>query len=96
MPANAQSSREIGVSDGTLNNWRNQYRDRGNAVPADPSNSESRGGAGVKRRSTLGGGYVEDGHLESSDRPYRNRVVSGNETPESSAAFERMMDLDNC
>ena len=45
MPPNAQSvaqvSRDIGVSDVTLYNWRNQYRDRGNAVPADPSNPEN-------------------------------------------------------
>jgi transposase-like protein len=45
MPPNAQSvaqvSREVGVSDATLYNWRNHYRDRGNAVPADPSNPES-------------------------------------------------------
>lgn len=45
MPPNAQSvaqvSRDIGISDVTLYNWRNQYRDRGNAVPADPSNPEN-------------------------------------------------------
>jgi transposase-like protein len=45
MPPNAQSvaqvSRDLGVSDVTLYNWRNQYRDRGNAVPADPSNPEN-------------------------------------------------------
>lgn len=45
MPPNAQSvaqvSRDIGVSDATLYNWRNQYRDRGSAVPADPSNPEN-------------------------------------------------------
>lgn len=45
MPPNAQSvaqvSRDVGVSDATLYNWRNQYRDRGSAVPADPSNPEN-------------------------------------------------------
>jgi len=45
MPPNAQSvaqvRRDIGVSDVTLYNWRNQYRERGNAVPADPSNPEN-------------------------------------------------------
>jgi len=45
MPPNAQSvaqvSRDLGVSDVSLYNWRNQYRDRGNAVPADPSNPEN-------------------------------------------------------
>ena len=45
IPPNAQSvaqvSREVGVPAVTLYNWRNQYRDRGNAVPADPSNPEN-------------------------------------------------------
>lgn len=45
MPPNSQSvaqvSRDIGVSDVTLYTWRNQYRNRGNAVPADPSNPEN-------------------------------------------------------
>src|SRR5690606_11686510 len=45
MPPNAQSvaqvSRDIGVSDATLYKWRNQYRHRGSAVPADPSNPEN-------------------------------------------------------
>jgi transposase-like protein len=44
MPPNAISvarlSRETGVSEGTLYNWRNEYRRRGVAVPADPSNPE--------------------------------------------------------
>lgn len=44
MPPNAQSvaqvSREVGVPAITLYNWRNQFRDRGNTVPADPSNPE--------------------------------------------------------
>jgi transposase len=42
MPPNAMSvaqvSRDTGVSDVTLYNWRNQFRHEGNAVPADPSN----------------------------------------------------------
>lgn len=36
----AQVSREVGVSEQTLYNWRNRYRQRGKAVPADPSNPE--------------------------------------------------------
>jgi len=44
MPPNAVSvarlSRDTGVSEGTLYNWRNQYRRQGVAVPADPSNPE--------------------------------------------------------
>jgi len=42
MPPNAMSvaqvSREAGVSEQTLYNWRNRYRQEGKAVPADPSN----------------------------------------------------------
>ena len=45
MPPNAQSvaqvSRETGVSDVTLYNWRNRFRHEGKAVPADPSNPEN-------------------------------------------------------
>ena len=45
MPPNAMSvaqvSREIGVSEATLYNWRNQFRHQGKAVPADPKNPES-------------------------------------------------------
>ena len=44
MPPNAMSvaqvSRDTGVSDVTLYNWRNQFRHEGKAVPADPSNPE--------------------------------------------------------
>ena len=45
MPPNAMSvaqvSREAGVSEQTLYNWRNRYRQEGKAVPADPSNPEN-------------------------------------------------------
>jgi len=45
MPPNAlsvaQVSRDTGVSDATLYNWRNQLRHEGKAVPADPSNPEN-------------------------------------------------------
>ncbi len=45
MPPNAlsvaQVSRETGVSDATLYNWRNRFRHEGKAVPADPSNPEN-------------------------------------------------------
>ena len=45
VPPNAQSvaqvSLEVGVPAVPLYNWRNQYRDQGNAVPADPSNPEN-------------------------------------------------------
>ena len=45
MPPNAMSvaqvSRDTGVSDVTLCNWRNRFRNEGKAVPADPSNPEN-------------------------------------------------------
>jgi len=45
MPPNAMSvaqvSRETGVSEQTLYNWRNRFRHEGKAVPADPSNPEN-------------------------------------------------------
>lgn len=37
----AQVSRNMGVSDVTLYNWRNRFRNEGKAVPADPSNPEN-------------------------------------------------------
>ncbi len=44
MPPNARSvaeiSRETGVSEQTLYNWRNRVRSQGVAVPADPKNPE--------------------------------------------------------
>jgi len=49
MPPNAQSvaqiSRDTGVSEQTLYNWRNRYRQKGNVVPAAPSNPENWSGA---------------------------------------------------
>ena len=42
MPPNAQSiaqiQRETGISEPTLYAWRNKYRDKAMAVPADPAN----------------------------------------------------------
>lgn len=44
MPPNAQRvsviSRETGIGTPTLYAWRNQFRNRGHVVPADPSNPE--------------------------------------------------------
>ncbi len=44
MPPNAMSvariSRDSGVSEQTLYNWRNRFCNQGKAVPADPSNPE--------------------------------------------------------
>ena len=37
----ARVSRETGVSEQTLYNWRNRFRGEGKAVPADPSNPEN-------------------------------------------------------
>ena len=37
----AKVSRETGVSEQTLYNWRNRFRGEGKAVAADPSNPEN-------------------------------------------------------
>lgn len=37
----AQVSRDAGVSEATLYNWRDRFRNTGKAVPADPSNPEN-------------------------------------------------------
>lgn len=45
MPPNAMSvaqvSRDSGITGTTLYNWRNKFRNEGNAVPADPSNPDN-------------------------------------------------------
>lgn len=45
MPPNSQSvaqiHRDTGISEPTLYNWRNQYRQEGHAVPADSSSPEN-------------------------------------------------------
>jgi len=45
MPPSAMSvadvNRETGISEATLYNWRNEFRIKGKAVPADPSNPEN-------------------------------------------------------
>ena len=45
MPPNAQSvaqiHRDTGACEPTLYNWRNQYKNEGRVVPADPSNPEN-------------------------------------------------------
>ena len=44
MPPNSQSvaqiHRDTGINASTLYNWKNQYKSRGKAVPANPSNPE--------------------------------------------------------
>ena len=49
MSPNAQSvaavSRETGVTEQSLYNWRNKYRQEGIAVPSDPSNPEQWSGS---------------------------------------------------
>ena len=56
----AQVSRDTGVSEQSLYNWRNRFRNEGKAVPADPSNPENWSGenklAAYCRRKGL---YVE-------------------------------------
>jgi len=41
----AEVSRETGVSEQSLYNWRNKYRQEGMAVPSDPSNPEQWSGS---------------------------------------------------
>jgi transposase-like protein len=41
----AEVSRETGVSEQSLYNWRNKYRQEGIAVPSDPSNPEQWSGS---------------------------------------------------
>lgn len=41
----AQVSRETGISEQTLYNWRYSYRREGKVVPADPPNPENWSGA---------------------------------------------------
>ena len=102
MAPNAQSvaavSRESGVSEQTLYNWRNRFRHQGKAVPADPSNPENWSGenklAVVIETAALNeeqlaqycrrkGLYVEQ------IARWREAAMGGAETPRPLSAAER-------
>jgi len=102
MAPNAQSvaavSRESGVSEQTLYNWRNRFRHQGKAVPADPSNPQNWSGenklAVVIETAVLNeeelaeycrrkGLYVE--HIAR----WREAAIAGAETPRPLCGAER-------
>lgn len=102
MPPNAQSvaqvSRESGVSEQTLYNWRNQFRHRGKAVPADPSNPENWSGenklavvieTAALNEQELAGYCRRKGLYVEQIARWREAAIAGAETQRPLSAAER-------
>ncbi|WP_374109631.1 transposase, partial [Thiolapillus sp.] len=83
MPPNAQSiaqiHRDTGVSEPTLYNWRNQYKNKGKAVPADPSNPENWSAqdklAVVIETASLNEQALSEYCRKVTTHPYQHRAV---------------------
>ena len=94
----AQVSRDTGVSEQTLYNWRNRLRHKGKAVPADPKNPENWGGenklAVVIETAALNEQELAEYcrkkglYVEQVTR-WREAAVAGAETPRPLSATER-------
>ena len=102
MPPNAMSvaqvSRETGVSEQTLYNWRNRFRHEGRAVPADSKNPENWSGenklAVVIETAALNEEQVAEycrkrGLYVEQIRRWREAAVAGTETLRPLSAEER-------
>ncbi len=99
MAPNAQSvaavSRESGVSEQTLYNWRNRFRHQGKAVPADPSNPENWSGenklavvieTAVLNEEELAEYCRRKGLYVEQITRWREAAIAGAETPRPCAA----------
>jgi transposase len=94
MAPNAQSvaevSRETGVSEQSLYNWRNKYRREGIAVPSDPSNPEQWSGSN-KLAVVIESAALNEEQLSEYCRKkglypeqisrWKEGAIAGNETP---------------
>ena len=102
MAPNAQSvaevSRESGVSEQTLYNWRNRFRHQGKAVPADPSNPENWSGenklAVVIETAALNEEQLAQycrrkGRYVQQIARWREAAIGGAETPRPLCGAER-------
>jgi len=102
MPPNAMSvaqvSRETGVSEQSLYNWRNRFRQRGKAVPADPKNPENWSGesklavvietAGLNEQELAEYCRRKGLYVEQLAR-WREAAISGAENERALSAAER-------
>ncbi len=102
MAPNAQSvaevSRESGVSEQSLYNWRNRYRHEGKAVPADPSNPENWSGenklAVVIETASLNEEQLSEycrrkGLYPEQVARWKEAAIAGNESPCSLTKVEQ-------
>ncbi len=94
----AQVSRETGVSEQTLYNWRNRFRHEGKAVPADPSNPENWSGENKLAVVIETAGLNEEELAEYCRRKglyveqvtrWRDAAIVGTETQRPLSAAER-------
>ena len=94
----AQVSRDTGVSEQALYNWRNRFRNEGKAVPADPSNPENWSGENKLAVVIETAGLNEEALAEYCRRKglyveqiarWREAATAGAETQRSLSAEER-------
>lgn len=102
MPPNARSvaqiHRETGISEPTLYNWRNHYRNQGNAVPADPANPESWSGSdklsviiesAALNEQELSEYCRQKGLYAEQIERWREAAIAGNDNPQRLTGTER-------
>lgn len=86
----AEVSRETGVSEQSLYNWRNKYRQEGIAVPSDPSNPEQWSGSNklavVIETAALNEEQLSEycrkkGLYSEQIMRWKEGAIAGNETP---------------
>ena len=86
----AEVSRETGVSEQSLYNWRNKYRREGIAVPSDPSNPEQWSGSNklavVIETAALNEEQLSEycrkkGLYSEQIMRWKEGAIAGNETP---------------
>lgn len=94
----AQVSRETGVSEQALYNWRNRFRHEGKAVPADPSNPENWNGenklavvieTAVLNEAELAEYCRRKGLYAEQIARWREAAIAGAETRRPLSAAER-------
>ena len=102
MPPNAMSvakvSKETGISEASLYNWRNQYRNQGIAVPADSSNPENWSGenklaiiieCAALNEQTLSEYCRKKGLYVEQIARWREAAIAGNEATNPLSKMER-------
>ena len=96
----AQVHRDTGVAEPTLYNWRNKYRRKGYAVPADPSNPDNWSGenklaviieTAALNEEGLSGYCRRKGLYPEQIARWREAAIDGNQAPERLSKAERKL-----